>query len=335
MNFFVSTTPIAICLSETWMKPIDETCLFEIPGYHKPLNVAKTNKSSAVIIYIDERLSYNPIHIQTSLENITVQITGKHMSKLTLSCDYNSPSLSKVNSLADIDNLLTQLNEHCDKAIVVGDMNFDLLKNSTSENRYRETVQQNGFVQLIKCPTREFKDAVSLVDHVLVKSFYEMYFESDIMKTSITDHYATFAKFSQNLPKEKSIPRIDFSFTKNEKLRNLFISKLRENLTEKFGEQTDMNIATENFLKKKIIQDTMSKFVKLTNNRQKRSKPPWYDNHLKNQTSKRNKLHTRFTRAPTSDNFSKFKHSRKHMKALLKIEKETVLQSTIQKFSRG
>ena len=80
-----STTPIAICLSETWMKPIDETCLFEIPGYHKPLNVAKTNKSSGVIIYIDERLSYNPIHIQTSLENITVQITGKHMSKLTLS----------------------------------------------------------------------------------------------------------------------------------------------------------------------------------------------------------------------------------------------------------
>ena len=69
---------------------------------------------SGVIIYIDERLSYNPIHIQTSLENITVQITGKHMSKLTLSCVYNSPSLSKVNSLADIDNPLTQLNEHCD-----------------------------------------------------------------------------------------------------------------------------------------------------------------------------------------------------------------------------
>ena len=57
------------------------------------------------------------------------------MSKLTLSCVYNSPSLRKVNSLEDIDNLLTQLNEHCDKAIVVGDMNFDLLKKSTSEKK--------------------------------------------------------------------------------------------------------------------------------------------------------------------------------------------------------
>ena len=147
-------------------EPINETCLFEIAGYHKPLNVAKINKSSGLIICKDERFSYNPIHIQTSLENITVQITGKHMSKFILSCVYNSPSLSKVNSLADIDNLFTQLNEHCDKAIVVGDINFDLLLNSTSENKYRETVEQNGFVRLIKCPTREFKDTVSLVDHV-------------------------------------------------------------------------------------------------------------------------------------------------------------------------
>ena len=136
-----STTPIAICLLDSWIKPINETCLFGIPGYHEPSNVAKTNKSSGVIIYIDERFFYNPINIQTSLENITVQMTSKHMSKLILSCVYNSPSLSKMNSLADIDNLLTHLNEHCDEAIVVGDMNFDLLKNSTSENKYRETVQ--------------------------------------------------------------------------------------------------------------------------------------------------------------------------------------------------
>ena len=131
---------------------------------------------------------------------------------------------------------------------------------------------------------------------------------------------STFAKFSQNLPKAKSIPKTDFSFTKNEKLRNLFIFKLRENLTEKIGDLTDKYIATENFLK--IIQDTMSEFVKLKNNRRKRSKPPWYDNHLKNQISKRNKLHKRFTRAPTSDNFSKFKHSRKHVKAVLKLKKK-------------
>ena len=85
------------------------------------------------------------------------QITGKHMSKLIPSC-LSYPSLSKVNSLADIWQI-TQLNEHCDKAIVVGDMNFDLLKNSTSENKHGDTVQQNGFVQLIKSPTRKYKDS--------------------------------------------------------------------------------------------------------------------------------------------------------------------------------
>ena len=41
------------------------------------------------------------------------------------------------------------------------------------------------------------------------------------------------------------------------------MSKLRENLAEKFGDLTDMVIPTENFLTK--IQDTMSEIVKLKN----------------------------------------------------------------------
>ena len=65
-------------------------------------------------------------------------------------------------------------------------------------------MQQNCLVQLIKCLTREFKDAVSLVDHlVLVKSFDEMYFESDIMKTSVTDHYANLQSFLKTFPKKE------------------------------------------------------------------------------------------------------------------------------------
>ena len=62
--------------------------------------------------------------------------------------------------------------------------------------------------------------------------------------------------------------------------------------------------------------------MKLKNNRQKSSKPPWYDNHLKKRISKRNKLHTRFTRAHTSDQFSILKHSRKHVRTLLKLRKK-------------
>ena len=53
----------------TWMKPIEETCSFQIPGYHKPLNVAKTKKLSGIFVCIAEQFSCNIIHIQTSLEN--------------------------------------------------------------------------------------------------------------------------------------------------------------------------------------------------------------------------------------------------------------------------
>ena len=56
-------------------------------------------------------------------------------------------------------------------------MNFDLLKNTSSKLKYTDVLMSNEYVQLVKKPTREIQECVSLIDHVVVKNFDSNFFE--------------------------------------------------------------------------------------------------------------------------------------------------------------
>ena len=143
----------------------------------------------------------------------------------------------------------------------------------------------NGYVQLVKKPTRDIQGFASLIDHVVEKNFDSTFFESEVLKTGITDHYATFAKFPIIVPKEKPLLRRDFSFIKKESRGALFLSALEKNF-ENFSLTSDLNAGMENFIS--VTIESMDYSSKLRCISRKRLKPPWYDNHLKNQISKRN-----------------------------------------------
>ena len=123
-------------------------------------------------------------------------ITGKRSNKFILCCIYNSPSLSKNILLQDIDKLLAKLDDKLIPVYVVGDLNLDLLKDWTFKEKYLETLQYNGFEQVIKEPIRVQKNSKTLVDHVLMKASDVEKIQSGVIKTTITDHYSTFIKLS-------------------------------------------------------------------------------------------------------------------------------------------
>ena len=71
--------------------------------------------------------------------------------------------------MQDIDKLLTKLGDKL-IPVYVGDMNLDLLKDWIFRGKYLETLQYNGFEQVIKEQTRVQKNSKTLVDHVLMKA---------------------------------------------------------------------------------------------------------------------------------------------------------------------
>ena len=78
-------------------------------------------------------------------------------------------------------------------ACSVGDMNFDLVKDLSEQRRYVWITEENGYVQLIKEPTRITDKTKSLLDHVLVKrSDKDFVGKYGVIKAAITDHCATY-----------------------------------------------------------------------------------------------------------------------------------------------
>ena len=152
-----------------------------------------------------------------------------------------------------------------------------------------------------------------------MKHFDSNIFESDVLKTGITDHHAIFAKFPITVPNQKPLLRREFSFIKEENLRASFISDLKINF-DNFPVTSDLNAGMEKFIS--ISNEGVDSFIKLRCIKRKRLKPPWYENHLRNRISKRNRFYKRYQSNRTSANFDAFKKCRKKVKYLLSNKKQ-------------
>ena len=310
--------PIAICLSETWLKNSAKTAQ-HIRNYHKPISQAFVNKASGVTVYIRKDCRCQPILISTQIENVTVMVTGKNTNKFILCCIYNSPSLSKDILLQDIDKLLTKLGDKCIPVYVVGDMNLDLLKQWAVKEKYLETLQYYGFEQLIKEPTRVQQDSKTLVDHVLVKSTDEDKIQSGVIKTTITDHYSTFVKLPF-VVNTNSVKKKKLTFLTDDEQKVKFLSELKALINEEEILATNVQDGTENVLEK--IISVSANYTKEYSKSSGNSKPPWYSNFLKNQILKRDKHYQSYLKNKTIENEVKYKDMKRKVKKLLQSAKK-------------
>ena len=125
------------------------------------------------------------------MENLTYNLS-RESDQFILSCIYNAPAVGVKKFIADMENILTFLNEY--SFCIVGDMNIDLLKDSAEHRQYMSTVNGNGYAQLINEPTRITDKSKTLLDHVLIKKWEEGIVRSGVINTTITDHCATYVE---------------------------------------------------------------------------------------------------------------------------------------------
>ena len=118
---------------------INLDCLL-LENYQKPLFSSHVNKNSGVIFYIHRDYVAKELSIQTTIENLTLEL-----SKVILSSLYNAPAVGLEKCLVDIENLSTATNEYSQPmfACLVGDMNIDLLKDLSEQRRYNSIIEEN------------------------------------------------------------------------------------------------------------------------------------------------------------------------------------------------
>ena len=181
-----------LTLSETHIAKNERNeSLYKLSGYNFESRIRNSGKGGGVAVYVKENISYirRKDLENENIENIAIEIITKESKNVLIATHYRPPSSSKhlCKHFNDIFN--ESLSLYCSESketILLGDMNADYLKKNDNKE-LKSIIQQNGFTQIIKNPTRITKDSKFLID--IIATIYPVNIVSScVTATSLSDH---------------------------------------------------------------------------------------------------------------------------------------------------
>lgn len=107
-----------------------------------------------------------------------------------ITCIYRSPNENISLFLDGLEVYLNSNNKSCN-SIVCGDLNINILKNTLISTEYLNIMSSNDFISCINNYTRVYNTSQSCIDHIFIRNIVTDNTNSFILKSDITDHYAT------------------------------------------------------------------------------------------------------------------------------------------------
>lgn len=131
----------------------DETPFYGINGFNSVFICRQGKGGGGVAVYIKENIIFTKISVETkSFESIHINIQNNE--SFSLFAIYRPPSPTVSNFIKELDTLINTVNKH-KNAIVVGDMNIDLLTENQFKTHYLDMLASNGMQCIINECTRE------------------------------------------------------------------------------------------------------------------------------------------------------------------------------------
>ncbi|KOB74378.1 putative tick transposon [Operophtera brumata] len=195
-----SLTPVVhiIVLVETWIKSDDEAKRLQIPGYTHYYHYRQNVVGGGVSIFATNSLKHYHIEELTQDDNQYIWI---HLAKFSLDIGaVYKPG--RTNGKQFLDTFLHQLNRR-NRAVVLGDFNYNLLAPDNSVEDYKVTLQENGYRIMNKITpkycTRETLTKKSLLDHIST-NLKENQFSLAVIESSMSDHKQMFFEIDKYQP---------------------------------------------------------------------------------------------------------------------------------------
>ena len=233
IDTFRENKPCIICLSETWMTESSDKNAYALESYAPMEFDPGSTRNEGVAIYVHESLAFELLELNIQKDSIPdlnytgVNCTARNKEKFTVVCLYNSPSVNKLDFLDQFELLLESLSQ-IKNYYLIGDINIDLLECNPVADRYLKLLEIHGCAQGIEEPTCVTLDSESLIDHI-IHNDYQRPLEFAVIKTYITDHFATYVDL--NISKSKSIRSQHFikdrPFLRDGNATNLYLNYLK------------------------------------------------------------------------------------------------------------
>lgn len=317
-----------VAISETWLVPEMDVQPYNIEDYtffHKD----RTERGGGVGLYV--RGSFKPKiievqELQNGIDTLWVQLKVNKLS-LAVGVIYRPPNVSHK-ELSFLYDILPEILQGCDLCIFTGDLNIDVLCNTTADYDYlMDLLYSFDLTQLIVTPTRVTKTTETALDLVFVNN-------PDLVKCSgvmpcdpiSTDHEAVYCHFDIDTPRD---PQIQFEYRNLDNLQNSGLEQFQRDL-----QQADWHVlyTTEDIdLKVRLFNNTiLSTFNKHCSTQKKRkgkSRPGWLTFNLKKIINLKNKAYREFKKSPTIQKKTYYLDLKNYLSTAIKKEKKAFYSS--------
>ena len=184
-----------ICLTESWLGPLDNIKDFEIDGYHTPLyqNRIENIHGGGVVTYIHKDIPKHKHIKHLSFVDgfnhcLGTEITLNNKTTILLNV-YRSPNNLNDTFLDKFNSMVSKVKSKT--CYILGDMNYNLInldKHSRTAEYYNHLMSES-FKPLIWKPTRITDTKCSLIDHIWTNELRQsIHMKSHILVTDISDH---------------------------------------------------------------------------------------------------------------------------------------------------
>lgn len=311
-----------LILTECWLKSTHY--IPTIDGYNYYKNNSNLTQNEGVVVYyktsqnveteslkIDE---CNSIIIKINTDTVIIAI-------------YRPPGFKNPNTfIQSLDQCLTQLCNY-KNLILIGDINIDIMKDNTNSESmyYLNLLASHGLLPAHSLPTH----TKTCLDHVILRTKQPAM--CYVAETSITDHDSIlfFMKNSlgcHNRSLSKVSKRINYIGLEND---------LNSIQFDDIYQFTDVNLATEFFLKTLNLAISNNTITKKTSNRKTINKP-WLTMGLLRCLRNRDKLHQKSKKDPHNDILQiTYKRYRNYCSEILKKLKMEYNKTELTKASKG
>ncbi|CAB4011738.1 Hypothetical predicted protein, partial [Paramuricea clavata] len=196
-------------ISETWFNSTVKNKEYSIDGY-KLIRLDRLKKAGGgVCAYIRNSLKVRVLRditktSQCGFQQLWLSLQHKKLKSLVICVAYRPPD-TPVSCLR---NELTAAYTHAvmlgKDILVAGDLNCNLLVDSTESCALRDLCSTLNLTQLISSPTRVTETSQTLID-VILASNVDLVKKSDVLSITISDHFLVYSTLNLKMPRTKPV----------------------------------------------------------------------------------------------------------------------------------
>lgn len=284
-----------LALTETWAKN-DESPMLKIDGYSLVLQERVGQRGGGVAIYFKSELNFETFDITaTTFNAIKFKILGDSSSLLTGLLIYRFPKSPRNVFYSELSSNILELGEN---ALIIGDINIDLLKTSDSSD-YINTLTSFGFSSYMSEPTRVVTPYATCIDHVFHRKKHSQNNVSVVncyvRPNGLSDHHAVIIQLEGLKQAAKSAPNKKhyFKHTDWKALNSVLMAENWELLLS--GKSVDEMFRV--FVDKiKFFHSTHTKIIRKISGKHRRN--PWASNQLVRYSKQKNDLYLLIKKFP-------------------------------------